>query len=58
MVGKTLNGEIIGVLMMRNGKMNILDYIEYLESQGYSEDEINAFVDEAMNEGSFNWKEN
>lgn len=40
--------------------MNILDYIKCLESQGYNEDEVNAFVDEAMNEGMFNWsrKEN
>ena len=35
--------------------MNILNYIEYLESQGYNEEEVNAFVDEAMNEGMFNW---
>lgn len=34
--------------------MNILEYIEYLESQGYNEDEINAFVDEAIYEGAFN----
>ena len=35
--------------------MNILNYIEYLESQGYNEEEVDVFVDEAMNEGMFNW---
>jgi len=34
--------------------MNILDYIEYLESQGYNEDEIKELVDEAIDEGAFN----
>ena len=37
--------------------MNILEYIEYLESQGYTEDEINAWVDEGLHEGMFNWEE-